>query len=77
MAIIKEKLAFGIFKDGLRVKVAQLSLNNGVVSIQSLEETTLSSGKGAASMSPCVLFSSMSGKGASWAIPSASRNASA
>jgi len=43
MAIIKEKLAFGIFKDGLRVKVAQLSLNNGVVSIQSLEETTLSS----------------------------------
>ena len=43
MAKIKEKLAFGIYQDGLRVKIAQLSLNNGVVSIQSLEETTLSS----------------------------------
>ena len=44
MAIIKkEKLAFGIYKDGLKVKLAQLSLHSGVISIQSLEETTLSS----------------------------------
>jgi len=43
MAKIKEKLAFGLYKDGLRVKVAQLSLNNGIVSVQSLEETILSS----------------------------------
>ena len=39
----KEKNAFGIFKDGLRVKIAQLSLNDGIVTVQGLEETTLSS----------------------------------
>jgi len=43
MAIKKEKLAFGIYKDGLKVKLAQLSLCNGIVSVQNLEETTLSS----------------------------------
>lgn len=39
----KEKLAFGIFKDGLKVKVAQLALSNGIVTVQSLEESILSS----------------------------------
>ena len=43
MARNKERHAFGIFKDGLKVKIAQLTLRNGIVSIQSLEETTLSS----------------------------------
>ncbi|NQT65296.1 MAG: hypothetical protein HQ554_03860, partial [FCB group bacterium] len=43
MARNKEKLAFGIYKDGLKVKIAQLSLCNGIVSVQSLEETLLSS----------------------------------
>ncbi len=43
MAIKKEKIAFGIYKDGLKVKIAQLSLCNGIVSVQSLEETILSS----------------------------------
>ena len=43
MANNKEKLAFGIYKDGLKVKIAQLALCNGIVSVQSLEETTLSS----------------------------------
>ena len=43
MAKNKEKLAFGIYKDGLKVKIAQLSLHNGMVFVQSLEETMLSS----------------------------------
>ena len=43
MANNKEKLAFGIYKDGLKIKIAQLALSNGIVSVQSLEETTLSS----------------------------------
>lgn len=43
MARKKEKLAFGIFKDGLKVKVAQLALSNGIVTVQSLEESILSS----------------------------------
>jgi len=43
MSKTKEKISFGIFKDGLRVKIAQLSLENGIVSIQDLKETTLSS----------------------------------
>ena len=43
MARNKEKIAFGIYKDGLKVKIAQLSLCNGFVSVQSLEETLLSS----------------------------------
>ncbi len=43
MAKNKEKLAFGIYKDGMKVKIAQLSLCNGIVSVQSLEETMLSS----------------------------------
>jgi len=43
MARNKEKLAFGIYKDGLKVKIAQLSLHNGIISVQSLEETMLSS----------------------------------
>jgi len=43
MARNKEKIAFGIFKDGLKIRVAQLALGNGIVTIQSLEETTLSS----------------------------------
>lgn len=43
MARNKEKIAFGIFKDGLKVRVAQLALSNGIVTVQSLEETTLSS----------------------------------
>ena len=36
MARKKEKLAFGIFKDGLKVKVAQLALSNGIFTVQSL-----------------------------------------
>ena len=43
MAKNKEKLAFGIFKDGLKVKVAQLAIINGTVVVQSLEESVLSS----------------------------------
>ncbi len=43
MANNKERLAFGIYKDGLKIKIAQLALSNGIVSVQSLEETTLSS----------------------------------
>ena len=43
MARNKEKLAFGIYKDGLKVKIAQLSLHNGMVFVQSLAETMLSS----------------------------------
>ncbi|MEA2095928.1 MAG: tetratricopeptide repeat protein [Candidatus Cloacimonadota bacterium] len=43
MAKNKEKFAFGIFKDGLKVKIAQLALSNGIVTVQSLEETILSS----------------------------------
>ncbi len=43
MAKNKEKLAFGIFKDGLKVKIAQLALSNGTVVVQSLEESILSS----------------------------------
>ncbi|MCK5050871.1 MAG: tetratricopeptide repeat protein [Candidatus Cloacimonetes bacterium] len=43
MAKNKEKLAFGIFKDGLKVKIAQLALSNGIVIVQSLEESILSS----------------------------------
>jgi hypothetical protein len=43
MAKTKEKLAFGIFQDGLIIKVAQLAIEKGIVKIQSLEETILSS----------------------------------
>jgi len=43
MAKNKKKLAFGIFKDGLTIKIAQLTLENGIITIQRLEETTLSS----------------------------------
>ena len=43
MAKIKEKLAFGIFQDGLIMKVAQLAIEKGIIKIQSLEETILSS----------------------------------
>ena len=39
----KEKLAFGVFQDGLIIKVAQLAIEKGIVKIQSLEETVLSS----------------------------------
>ncbi len=39
----KEKLAFGVFQDGLIIKVAQLAIEQGIVKIQSLEETILSS----------------------------------
>ncbi|MCD4817447.1 MAG: hypothetical protein K8S23_02000 [Candidatus Cloacimonetes bacterium] len=37
----KDKIAFGVFQDGLSVKVAQLSLDNGVIKVQRLEETIL------------------------------------
>jgi tol-pal system protein YbgF len=43
MAKTKEKLAFGIFQDGLIIKVAQLACEKGIVKVQSLEETILSS----------------------------------
>jgi len=43
MKFKKEKLAFGIFQDGLSIKVAQLALENGKIKIQRLEETELSS----------------------------------
>ncbi len=43
MAKTKEKLAFGVFQDGLIIKVAQLAIEKGIVKIQSLEETILSS----------------------------------
>jgi hypothetical protein len=42
MKFKKEKLAFGIFQDGLSIKVAQLALENGKIKIQRLEETELS-----------------------------------
>lgn len=38
----KDKLGFGIFQDGLNVKVAQMVIKNGTVRIESLEETILS-----------------------------------
>jgi len=38
----KEKIAFGIFQDGLNIKVAQLVCKNGTFRITSLEETMLS-----------------------------------
>lgn len=38
----KEKIAFGIFQDGLNIKIAQLLLKDGNVIIQSLNETLLS-----------------------------------
>ena len=37
----KNKIAFGVFQDGLSVKIAQLSMDNGVIKIQRLEETIL------------------------------------
>ena len=40
---MKEKRAFGIFRDGLNIKVAQLILSNGIIKIESLDETILSS----------------------------------
>ena len=43
MKILKEKLGFGILQDGLIIRVAQLSLSGGIIYIQSLEETILSS----------------------------------
>ena len=43
MVKTKEKLAFGIFQDGLIIKVAQLAIEKGIVKVQSLEETILSS----------------------------------
>ncbi|MDP8268097.1 MAG: tetratricopeptide repeat protein [Candidatus Tenebribacter davisii] len=43
MAKNKEIIAFGIYKDGLKVKIAQLALINGVVTVQNLKETILSS----------------------------------
>ncbi len=39
----KEKIAFGIFQDGLIIKVAQLVYSNNIVKVQSLDETILSS----------------------------------
>ena len=43
MAKVTEKIGFGIFQDGLVIKAAQLSYSNGIVKVQSLEETILSS----------------------------------
>ncbi|MCD4795951.1 MAG: tetratricopeptide repeat protein [Candidatus Cloacimonetes bacterium] len=43
MRRIKEKLAFGVFQDGLIIKVAQLVYSNNIVKVQSLDETILSS----------------------------------
>ena len=40
---MKEKRAFGIYQDGLNIKVAQLILSNGIIKIESLDETILSS----------------------------------
>ncbi|OPX29905.1 MAG: hypothetical protein B1H06_00740 [Candidatus Cloacimonas sp. 4484_143] len=40
---MKEKRAFGIFQDGLNIKVAQLILSNGIIKVESLDETILSS----------------------------------
>lgn len=41
MANKKDRYSFGIFQDGLNIKVAQLACNNGVVRIQKLEEIEL------------------------------------
>jgi tol-pal system protein YbgF len=38
----KEKIAFGIFQDGLNIRVAQMVFKNGTFRIESLEETMLS-----------------------------------
>lgn len=41
MAVKKKRYSFGIFQDGLNIKIAQLGCNNGVVRIQKLEEIEL------------------------------------
>jgi len=38
----KEKVAFGIFQDGLSIKIAQLRLHNGNIIVDNLNETLLS-----------------------------------
>jgi len=43
MAKVTEKIGFGIFQDGLVIKAAQLSYSNGIVKVQNLKETILSS----------------------------------
>jgi TolA-binding protein len=40
---MKEKRAFGVYQDGLNIKVAQLILSNGIIKVESLDETILSS----------------------------------
>ena len=42
MKFKKDKLAFGIFQDGLSIKVAQLVSSNGKIKIQHLDKTELS-----------------------------------
>ena len=42
MKLKKAKLAFGIFHDGLSIKIAQLAADNGNIKIQRLEKTELS-----------------------------------
>lgn len=41
MAAKKDRYSYGIFQDGLNIKVAQIACNNGVVRIQKLEEIEL------------------------------------